>query len=377
MNSALGPGVETPYFNTYGPTDVTIATNGKRVRVEIELMAAGEDVARHNFKDGQTQAKIFLSEHARPNDVTRALAHELAEIQSIAAGAQPNRPALTEGSASVELDAHDYGRKAEVHTLLFEIDQTERTHGSNVDQRGELKALVTHLGFKSETIGSDPRAKQVLGAGEVARIDEILNKPRIVVRPNGGPPKGKMVGRTWEFTVQVDIPGKARPVDVVDGSITMKPDPSNPGKYIVDETQTLDFTIKKTSDVNGREMRIEIEGHKQLTDFVMAEAIKQFNAEFHQKPALGGLLAWDNKAAFQHAYAAVEETAVKCGKKLSPQQIADQAILATKYGEARVKVGYLVTTTITGTTQIVTGNPPRFANVPERITAEAHPQEKK
>lgn len=94
----------------------------------------------------------------------------------------------------------------------------------------------------------------------------------------------------------------------------------------------------------------------------MKTAIGQFEADFHQKPKLGGLLAWDNKAAFQHAYAEI----ARADTAVTPQQVADKAILVTKYGEARADAGYEVTAKISNWTQIVTGNPPRLADVPER-----------
>jgi hypothetical protein len=364
--------IGAPFFDAHGPTDVQI-TGNKRIRIHIEIMPATEDVARHNFKDpNRSTATIWISEKARPSDVTRALAHELAEIQSIAAGA----PVSGGGAPGTRLDAHQYGRKAEVHTLLFEIDQATRTAAPKTDQSGELRALVAHMGFEPATIGSNDEAKRVFGANEVGRIDEALNKPRIVLQPTVAHPKGKMVGSAWVFTIDVHVPGRRGPVPVVEGMIQMTPDPTRPGKFLVDSTQTLDFTIEKTTEVNGRKMRIEIEGHKQLTDHVMKEAISQFETEFHEKPVMGGLLVWENKATFQHAYAEIEQAAARDGKTLTEQQIADQAILKTKYGEARDKAGYHVTTTVSGKMEIVTGDPPRSALVPQRVEALARPKVK-
>lgn len=201
-----------------------------------------------------------------------------------------------------------------------------------------------------------------------------MNKPRIVLKPTVAHPKGEMVGSSWVFEIHVSVPGVKDPVSVVAGSIKMKPDLAHPGKFLVDETQTLDFVIRKTTEVNGREMRIEVEGHKQLTDYVMREAISQFEAEFHEKPVLGGQLAWDNKVAFQHAYAEIEQTASGAGKQLTRDQIADQAILKTRYGAARDKADYHVIARASGTTTIVTGNPPRLATVPDKIEPVARPK---
>jgi hypothetical protein len=166
-------------------------------------------------------------------------------------------------------------------------------------------------------------------------------------------------------------------VHVVDGVIEMKPDPAHPGKFLIDETQTLDFSIRKTTEVNGREMRIEVAGHKQLTDYVLKEAISQFEAEFHEKPVLGGQLAWENKAAFQHAYAEIEQTASRARTQLTREQIADQAILKTRYGEARDKADYhVIARPSRTTTTIVTGDPPRLATVPDKIKPVARPKVK-
>lgn len=369
---SLGPSSNgVPYFDAFDSTAVNIAGGGRSVRVHIEMMPATEDVARHNFKDPKSsRATIWISEKARPGDITRALAHELAEIQSIAAGAP-----IGNGKPGAALEAHQYGRKAEVHTLLFQSEQATRTATPKTDHRAEIEALVRHMGFEPSSIGANAEAKRVFGADEVARIDEVLNKPRIVLKPTAHP-KGQMVGRSWVFVIEVEVPGHSKPVDVVNGSITMKRDPSQKNKFLVDEGQALDFTINKTVDVNGRQMRVEIEGQKQLTDYVMKEAISQFEAEFHEKPLMGGHLAWDNKAAFQHAYAEINRAATGAGKKLTPQQIADQAILKTKYGEARQKAGYDVTATIAGMTNIVTGDPPRLAEVPDKVEAVARPKAK-
>lgn len=307
--------------------------------------------------------------------MTRALAHELAEIQSIAEGAPVSG---TPGSTA--LDAHQYGRKAEVNTLLFEVEQAKRDksrESRDADKPAELRALITHMGFDPETIGTNAEAKRILGPGEVARVDEVLNKEqrRIVLKPKNKV-RGKMVGSSWTFEILVDIPGKKTVYSIVDGSIRMKSEPSAPGGWVPDGSDSLDFLINKVADVHGRSMRIEIEGHKELTDWVMKEATQQFKEDFHQLPNLGGSLAWDNKLAFQHAYAAAEEAATKNGTKLSPQELADEAIMSTKFGEARGKAGYVVKATISGRTEIVTGNPPRLASVPEQVSAVGIPRGK-
>lgn len=65
---------------------------------------------------------------------------------------------------------------------------------------------MSHLGFDADNIGTDKRAIVVLGRDQVIRIDEVLNKPRIVLKPTA-PVKGKVVGRSWEFKIDVAVPG--------------------------------------------------------------------------------------------------------------------------------------------------------------------------
>ncbi|HWU88480.1 MAG TPA: hypothetical protein VN253_14435 [Kofleriaceae bacterium] len=268
------------------------------------------------------------------------------------------------------------GLGASLRDMDLSVDMMRSGVAESDYDRRQLSTTASHLRDQ----GTAMQTKLMRGGSvpadelEAFQIRVELNKPRIVLKPTVAHPKGKMVGRSWVFEIDVNIPGVKDPVPVVSGVIGMKPDPSHPGKFLIDETQTLDFVIKKTREVNGREMRIEVEGHKQLTDHVMKEAISQFEAEFHEKPVLGGQLAWDNKAAFQHAYAEIEQAAIGGGKQLTQQQIADQAILKTRYGEARDKAGYHVTATVSGTTTIVTGDPPRLATVPDQIEALARPK---
>jgi hypothetical protein len=353
-----------PFFMSLGTGEIMVTDpNGTNVRVKFEPMTGGDDVARHNYRAGQSErtCTVFVSEKARPEDLTRAIAHELAEIQSIAAGAKVGQPAMRQGSTSDELDAHDVGRKAEVQVLLYQAERSP-----TVDTATELEALVTHLGFDPKKIGTDARAKQILGEEHVVRIDEVLNKPRIAIKAADYKAVGKIVGNEWVFAINVPLPN-GRTTTVAHGSVTLKPSPTEAGKFIPDETKSLDFTLNNQEDVDNRRWRIKLEGAEKLSDFVIKEATRQFEEEFHESPVLGGGLAWDNKARFQHAYAEV----MRKNPAMDPQEAADLAILQTPYGSARDKAGYDVKVTATGEAWIVTGDPPRLASVPEKVSAVA------
>jgi hypothetical protein len=159
---------------------------------------------------------------------------------------------------------------------------------------------------------------------------------------------------------------------LAEGSIQLKPSPTEPGKFVPAEGQTLDFTLNNEADVDHRHYRVKLEGAEKLTDYVMTEAVKQFTAEFKSAPDMGGMLAWDNKSRFQHAYAEV----MRKNPKLTPQEAANAAILKIPYGSARADAGYDVTATATGSTTILTGVPPRLVDVPDHVTAIAKPRTK-
>jgi hypothetical protein len=65
---------------------------------------------------------ITISKEANLRDITRATAHEVAEIQKLLV--DPNavhNDALKKGSTSTALTAHDEGRLAELNVLLYEL----------------------------------------------------------------------------------------------------------------------------------------------------------------------------------------------------------------------------------------------------------------
>lgn len=196
-----------------------------------------------------------------------------------------------------------------------------------------------------------------------------MNKPRITIKAGAYRQEGKIVGRSWLFEIKAKLPN-GKETSVAHGSIKLKPNPAEPGKFVPDTAATLDFMLDNQVEIDHRQYRIKLEGQEKLNDYVMKEAIHQFENEFHSSPDLGGSLAWDNKASFQHAYAEV----VRRNPGISSQDAAQAAILKTPYGNARDKAGYAITVNATGSIQIVTGDPPRLADVPENVTAIAKPK---
>jgi len=366
----IGGATETPFFNALHNGDISIAVPGVgAVRVKFELMEAGQDVARHNYKKGDAVCTVYVSVKAREADVTRAIAHELAEIQGVASGIAINRPAMRVGSTSEGLDAHDIGRKAEIQVLLYQAERAPEDARS--DQAAELRSLIQHLGFDPKTIGTDARAKRIFGEEEVVRVDEILNKPRIAIKKGKYEATGEIVGRSWVFVVKAELPNGKQAV-IANGSIDLKPSPKEPGKFVPKEGQTLDFMIDNVVATDHRESRIKLEGAERLTDYIVNEAVAQFTQKFKVAPEMGGLLAMDNKARFQHAYAEI----VRANPDISPEAAADAAILQIPYGAARERASYNVKAQASGSTLILTGNPPRWAEVPDHITAIATPRKK-
>jgi hypothetical protein len=176
--------------------------------------------------------------------------------------------------------------------------------------------------------------------------------------------KGEIVGDHWVFAIKVQLPSGTT-TTVAEGSVNLMPSPTEPGKFIRDDMKTLDFTLNKLANVDSRRVRVKLEGAEPLTDYVIKTATEQFHAKFQENPTLGGPLAWDNKAQFQHAYAEV----MRKNPTMDHQTASDLAILRTPYGKARADAKYDVKVTATGTTQIVTGDPPRLVEVPADVSA--------
>jgi len=164
-----------------------------------------------------------------------------------------------------------------------------------------------------------------------------------------------------QLTVQPLPPGQA-------GSVPVKHGPSG----LEPAGKTIDFNLQNTVERNYHTSRIKLQGNEKLTDYVLREAALQFSRDFKKLPDFGGSLAFDNKAAFQRAYAAISTS--EEGKHMTREEIATKAVLETRYGDARKNAHYDVVAHPSEETEIiVAGDPPREVEVPKRVTAHASP----
>jgi hypothetical protein len=151
-------------FLSIGNNGMPVVAVGPRYcEIDVVVGDATHDVATHTYKYGATRARITISEQARPEDLTRAIAHELAEIHALmtdGSRSPGDSAALTKGSKSADLSHHDLGRKAEIQVLLYEFDNQP---ARRADIASEITKLVENLGFDPAMIASDPRARNVLG----------------------------------------------------------------------------------------------------------------------------------------------------------------------------------------------------------------------
>lgn len=112
-----------------------------------------QQVATHDYKPGRDPVTITISKEANLRDITRATAHEVAEIQKLLV--DPNavhNDALKKGSTSTDLTAHDEGRLAELNVLLYELD--------NVSEDRRRTEIKTEIDALLEDIGIDKRRRR-------------------------------------------------------------------------------------------------------------------------------------------------------------------------------------------------------------------------
>lgn len=345
-------------FLSIGDNGMPIVSVGPRYcEVDVVVGDATPDVATHTYKYGATRAHITVSEQARPEDLTRAIAHELAEIHALMADGGRNtndRAALVKGSTSSDLTHHDLGRKAELQVLLYELDNQP---SRQPEIASEMKKLIEHLGFDPATIEADPRAKRLLGKEIVKGIAQMggrkrIRLPRSALEPRVQKPEGSR--KEWSFSLYAKLPnGKSQMVMqahvFVDGHGQPLSDP--------------ELAIDKRVAVDGTELRIDVEGINSLTDFVLDAVSRQFEQDFGHPPTeLPGSLGDDNQAIFRRAYVS------EIDKGVDPQTAASRAAAKTPFVAARARRGYIdIKVTPTGTTKVTIGDPPRVRTVPEKV----------
>jgi hypothetical protein len=314
------------------------------------------DVAQHTYTRGKKHARIKISEHARLEDVTRGVAHELAEIRALMGDVTlqvTDKPALAKGSTADKMQHHDFGRRAELDILRYELEWQPSRRAEIVD---EIEKLVDHLGLDKSKIASDARARKLLGDSNIKGVDQITGKKRLKVpRSAVRQPPSEIVRGNWEFNIFVEIPGLPDHL-IAQGHVRV----DSSGRPLGGP----DLSLDKVRVIGGAEIRIDIEGIPSLTEFALSEAIKEFTKKFgHAPDSLPGSLGQDNKAIFQKEYA------VQIANGATADIAKHRAAAVTPFVTKRAPYGYtkIEFEPFTEFVDIVMGHPPRFYKVPATI----------
>jgi hypothetical protein len=94
-----------PRYHKVGDT-ITFAEGSNYMVVRFRVGEPSTGPARHNYAEGSTDVTVTVSREARPQDLRRALTHELAELHAYVADRKANRDGvLHEGSKPTERNA--------------------------------------------------------------------------------------------------------------------------------------------------------------------------------------------------------------------------------------------------------------------------------
>jgi len=349
-------GAKQEFLSIDAGGNIWISVGAEHCLVDITVGDAMADVAQHTYTRGKKHARIKISEHARLEDVTRAVAHELAEIKGLMGDATlkvSDKPSLAKGSSADKLQHHDHGRLAELEVLRYELESQPARKAEIVD---EIEKLVDHLGLDRNKVAADARARRMLGDSNVKAIDLLHGKKRLTVaRSAVHEPRSRIVRGNWEFDILVDLPGRP-------GHLIAQGHASLDG--VGRPTEGPNFSLDKTRTVDGSEQRIDIEGIPSLTDFALSEAIKAFTKDFGHPPTeLPGSLGDDNKAIFQKEYA------IQIARGATPDVAKQRAAAVTPFVTGRARKGYtqIEVRPSSVRTSIVIGHPPRVHSVPATI----------
>jgi hypothetical protein len=340
-----------------GDNRVLITVGSSQVTVKVVIGEPMPQVAKHNYKQGANQATVMISKEARPQDITRAVAHELAEIQLALehpdALARPD--ALKKGSTDERLSAHDEGRRAELKILLYEL---QNQPGRKAEIQGEIQKLIEHLGFDMATVNGDMRARRIFGDQVIAELDAMGGRERMWFKPEqvrAEPRLLKPGAKQWVLDFEVPLGGDW-------GSLGHAECLLEHGRPISDP----EFYLRKDAVIGGKDIRLSIgdPGNPiSVTDFAVKKTREKFKEVFgHDPDTLPGSLAADNKLIFQRAYAA------EMIKKTDPATALQRAILETPFGSKRADNGYgKFDIEPKGEVEILVGHPPRLVKVPANI----------
>jgi len=141
-------------------------------RASGETVGTLPPVARFDYSKTSGEYTIQLSARARPQDIERALAHELAEIR-VAHAAPEIGDALQPGGFGsrrqtrrdeAQLSPHDHGRLAEIEVLARQIEAASTDPAQTLRLRDETQFLLAHMGLSGDTRAAQARRQAALAA---------------------------------------------------------------------------------------------------------------------------------------------------------------------------------------------------------------------
>src|SRR5262249_48960219 len=103
---------------------------------------------------------VQISKGTHPENVERALAHELAEIAMVHRGRKEVPDALAPQSTATQLSPHDHGRLAELEGLGRRFSELPPDSPAKKGTLDEAERLVSRLGLTAE--GEVPAARREL-----------------------------------------------------------------------------------------------------------------------------------------------------------------------------------------------------------------------
>jgi Domain of unknown function (DUF4157) len=366
---------------TYGPryqrvgSTVTFSEGSKYMVVKFRVGEPSTGPAQHNYVDGANEVTVTVSREARPQDLRRALAHELAELNSYVVEPTRNREGALHETSKVSdqklLAGHDVGRVAELRVLLHELAYaTTRT----AEVHTEINKLVEHLGFDPNTFGQDPRARNIFGQELMARAYEYkyAAKKRMPIEVN--PAKdvtdnSAQITETtpaWRMDIEFVVDGRKQGVAYATAPLEHGRPTAGPEFYIDNTTVSGGLDQSITLVKGGTPLK--------LTEFVLNEATARFTKRFgHAPQTLNGHLAQDNKRIFQKAYAGEALRLRNAGKQVDPQAVGARVMKETPFFKARER-DYDVTLKRLDPDRyedFLYGDPPELVRVPSDIDIDA------
>ncbi len=156
------------------PVELTVRSRDGQHEIPVEIVAKHPDaigrvdgeVPVAQFKHDPTTGRytIEVSTGAHPQQVERALAHELGEIRARESGSTATKDALAPSSSSRQLSPHDHGRLAELEVIARHLDRANAAEdtANAARLRDDAEQLADHLGLVGDSAAAKKRAELAL-----------------------------------------------------------------------------------------------------------------------------------------------------------------------------------------------------------------------